>query len=461
MARPELDHGRILIIPLSDLTPARVNEQVYRPVDPDDPEVRALADSVARHGLREPIVVTLDDVILSGHRRHTACRLAGLERAPCRRENIRSTDPGFLPLLVEYNRQRVKGADERLREEVVAADPEESHRLLVEHRRQRSRVDVDTIEIVGEKRRARITKAKWPLWEAVRAVLNDRADYWPLSDRQIHYALLNNPPLIHASKPDSRYTNNERSYKALIDLLSRARLVGLIPWEAIHDPTRPVVAWTAHREPGAYIRGEVGDFLKGYYRDLMQSQPNHIEVIGEKNTIESVVRPVVMNYCIPLTIGRGYCSLPPRRDMAERFRKSGKNRLILLVLSDFDPEGEDIAHSFARSMRDDFGVWEVEPVKVALTGQQVRDMVLPPILKAKHTSSRYKGFVAEHGDDVFELESVPPDRLQAILHEAIDALIDVKAFNAEVEAEKRDAAYLDGVRRSVHAMLKDLGQSGG
>ena len=27
-----------------------------------------------------------------------------------------------------------------------------------------------------------------------------------------------------------------------------------------------------------------------------------------------------------------------------------------MVLSDFDPEGEDIAHSFARSMRDDFGI---------------------------------------------------------------------------------------------------------
>ena len=32
----------------------------------------------------------------SGHRRHTACRLAGLTVVPCRVENIRSTDPQFL-----------------------------------------------------------------------------------------------------------------------------------------------------------------------------------------------------------------------------------------------------------------------------------------------------------------------------------------------------------------------------
>ena len=45
-----------------------------------------------------------------------------------------------------------------------------------------------------------------------------------------------------------------------------------------------------------------------------------------------------------------------------------------LVLSDFDPEGEDIAHSFARSMRDDFGIDQIELVKVALTDRQVREM---------------------------------------------------------------------------------------
>jgi hypothetical protein len=424
-------------------------------VSRDDPEVIALAASIAEHGLREPIVITLDNVILSGHRRHVACQVAGLTTVPCRRDSIRSDHPQFLELLVTYNQQRVKSADERLREEVICADPEESHRRLLEHRRQRSRVNVGTIEIVGEKRRAKISTAKAPFLDAVRAVLADREDYWPLSDRQIHYALLNDPPLIHASKPDSRYTNDARSYKAVIDLLSRARLEGLTPWHAIHDPTRPVVSWNTHRETGAFIRTEVDDFLKGYYRDLMQSQPNHVEVIGEKNTIESVVRRVTADYCIPFTIGRGYCSLPPRRDMAQRFRQSGKDKLILLVLSDFDPEGEDIAHSFARSMRDDFGIRQVEPVKVALTRAQVDEMALPPQMKAKRSSSRYKGFVAEHGDDVFELEAVPPGDLQDILREAIDAIIDMAAFNAEVAAEKRDAAHLDEVRQRVHDTLKD------
>ncbi len=31
--------------------------------------------------------------------------------------------------------------------------------------------------------------------------------------------------------------------------------------------------------------------------------------------------------------------------MAQRFWQSGKEKLVVLILTDFDPEGEDIAHS--------------------------------------------------------------------------------------------------------------------
>src|SRR5207244_963863 len=118
-----------------------------------------------------------------------------------------------------------------------------------------------------------------------------------------------------------------------------------------------------------------------------------------KNTVESIIRPVAMEYRIPYTLGRGYSSLDPRYKMVRRYQRGGKGRLVLLVLSDFDHEGQDIAHSFARSLRDDFGVEKIDPIQVALTQAQVRDMALPPQLKAKQTSARYDKFVGRHGDD--------------------------------------------------------------
>jgi hypothetical protein len=166
--------------------------------------------------------------------------------------------------------------------------------------------------------------------------------------------------LKHASKPSSFYRNTKKDYNSLTELLARARLEGRIPWQAISDETRPFIIWDVHPTPERFLKREVNNFLKGYYRDLLQSQPNHIELVGEKLTIQGIIRPICMKYCMPYSIVRGYSSLDPRRKLVQRFRASGKEKLIPLVLSDFDPSGEEIAHSFVRSLRDDFGISEDE-----------------------------------------------------------------------------------------------------
>jgi hypothetical protein len=359
----------------------------------------------------------------------------------------------FMALLRECNRQRVKSFDEKLREEVLSANPEEAYLSLVEHRRSKVIPILNSMDLRERKRRAAISEAKQPFLAAVQRIIDERQEFWPLSDRQIHYALLNDPPLIHAGKPDSTYQNTKRSYKALVDLLTRARLEGSIPMKVIADATRPMVIWRVYADVGTFIRTELDGFLKGYWRDLLQSQPDHIEIIGEKNTIEPIIRPVAAQFCIPMTIGRGFCSLPPRFQIAKRFEKSGKARLVLLILSDFDPDGEEIAHSLARSLRDDFDIYHVKAVKVALTAAQVEEFDLPPVMQAKKSSTNYRRFADEHGDDVFELEAVPPQVLQNLLRDAIDAVIDKKAFNHEIDQEMADAATLEITRRRVQGVL--------
>lgn len=453
------EHNFIAERAVDDIRPSPENDRLYRPVDRDDPEIVALAESIAEHGVREPLVATLDDWIVSGHRRHAAARLAGMKTVPCRIEPIRRSDDidHFVRLLREYNRQRDKTADEKLREELVSANPDEAYEALLAHRRQQAQVATPSLEIVGQMKRSEITDAKLPMLGAILRVLDQRREFWPLSDRQIHYALLNDPPLRHARKPESTYANDKQSYKSLTELLTRARLAGYVPMEAIADETRPVVTWDVHRDCRGFIRRELDGFLKGYFRDLMQSQPNHVEILGEKNTLLSILRPVAMRYCIPLTVGRGYSSLPPRHALAERYRRGGREKLVLLIVSDFDPDGEEIAHSFARSMRDDFFVDNIHAIKVALTAEQVERYHLPPNMTAKEQSSNYKKFVARHGRQVFEVEALQPAQLQDELRRAIDAAIDVPAFNAELDREKQDAAYLSGVRTTVHKTLRGLG----
>ena len=75
-------------------------------------------------------------------------------------------------------------------------------------------------------------------------------------------------------------------------------------------------------------------------------------------------------------------------------------------------------------------------------------------MQAKQTSSNYKRFADKHGDDVWELEALPPETLQTLLRDAIDAVIDTEAFNHEIDQEKADAVQLDGVRQMMLQSLR-------
>jgi hypothetical protein len=449
---------RISIRPLSSIKPSPENDRLYGRPSPDDLAMIYLADNIREHGLREPIVITRDGFILSGHRRYCACRMLSMKEVRCRVESVWHSDPNFVALLVAYNEQRIKTREEQLREAVVKANPEVAYRDLLEHRQKRAEVTADRIEIVGRKHRARISEAKEPMLQAVIEILEAYRRLWPLTDRGIHYRLLNNPPLRHASKPESRYTNTRQCYQDLCDLLTRARLTGRIPFRAIHDPTRPVEAWNFHKSVSTFLAVEFDNFLDGYRRDLQQSQPNHIEIVGEKNTVHNIIEAVAEEYAIPLTTGRGYSSIPPREAIFKRFEKSGRGRLLMLFLTDHDPEGVDIPHSFARSMRDDFGIENIEPIKVALTYEQTRTMQMPTAFDAEtKESSRLRKFVELYGPDAYELEAIEPSVLQSLLRDAIDSVLDVDAFNHELDQEKKDAGYLAGVRETVLETLKSAG----
>ncbi|MGA2584920.1 MAG: ParB N-terminal domain-containing protein [Tepidisphaeraceae bacterium] len=368
-----------ITLPLSEVRPSSENDLLYQRINPDDPAFAELVASIAASGILEPLTITADNWIISGHRRHAAATAAGLAVIPCRRLPIRRADDpdGFLKLLAEHNLQRVKTRDERAREALVSVDKAEAYAHLKKYRQRETdhgQFRGAGVEIGERKGRAEISRAKGPMLAAVQKIIDECRDFWPLSDRQVHYRLLNDPPLIHASKLESAYANDLPSYRALTDLLTRARLVGSIPWNTIGDETRPYTSWNTWREPGVFIRQQADDFLKHYWRDLMQSQPHHVEIVAEKLTVKTIVERVAQDYTIPVTIGRGFCSIQPRYELAQRFKTSGRAHLVILLLSDFDPDGEGIAQSFARSMRDDFGIAEdrIRAVKVALTSEQVK-----------------------------------------------------------------------------------------
>jgi hypothetical protein len=448
---------KLTLMSISELRESKENKLLYDP--PSYSDIEALAESIKKRGLLHHPVITEDNVIISGHRRILAHLHLGRKSIRCRIEPItyhKNTEK-FLKLLREANRQRVKKINEVIHEEVVDSSSNKERLYNLElNRIKSSEIDVEEMEIVGEKRRFQI-KGNKPLLDAAIKIINELHDYWPLSVRQIHYKLLNDPPLKNKNDPTSVYRNDPASYHTLTNVLTRGRLFGLIPWEAIGDETRPFVSWSVYDNTSPFIENQFDGFMKGYHRNFLQSQPNWIEIMAEKLTLGSIIRPIAVKYHIPYTIGRGYSSINPRHDLAVRFGGSGKEKLVILILSDLDPDGDEIAQSFARSMRDDFDVDSIYPIKVALIWEQIKDLQLPesPDRKAKSGSTNFNKYVEKYkSNDVWELEALEPQQLQKMLDETVRGVLDIDLFNQEMQNEKSECVELDKYREQVFKAIQ-------
>src|SRR4051812_48416156 len=75
-------------VPLAAIRPAPENSLLYRPVHTGNPDVVELANSIAEHGLLQPIDLTADGVVISGHRRLAAHRRLGRSHIHARRHDL-------------------------------------------------------------------------------------------------------------------------------------------------------------------------------------------------------------------------------------------------------------------------------------------------------------------------------------------------------------------------------------
>jgi hypothetical protein len=453
---------------VSSLKPSPENCQLYKAVAPDDPEIVQLAKSIKRDGLHEPLIVTADNYVVSGHRRLCALKLINQQFAACRvrpEKRADMTTDEYVALLRDCNRQRNKSVAEQVREELVDIDPEAAVRNL-RVRRELSRngyqysEDVEVLDVEGQSRRWRISDQKAEHVQHISQVIyKDRRSFWPLSVRAVHYALLNYQ-FWRNTKQQLQYQNDRHSYQATSNLITRLRIAGSIPWEAIRDETRPCQEFRAFSDVRHFVRQECDRLFVGYWRDLLQTQPNYVECLVEKNTVHHMALRATEQYQIPTTSGRGFSSIDLWHEVYVRFRASRKHKLILIVLSDYDPEGELIPHVGGRILRDDFHLSNVEIIKAGVTRQQIERYELAPQNFAKESSSNFDWFTERNGGDntVYELEALEPSTMISDLESVIIGVLDMDLFNAELAVEESEATYLQAAQRKATEALKGLGE---
>lgn len=277
--------------------------------------------------------------------------------------------------------------------------------------------------------------------------------------------------------------NSQASYNRLGEIVSGARMAGMLSWEYIVDRTRNLKAPSHWDSPAEILLGA----SYSYARDKWAGQPSRVEVWVEKEALAGVVERAASALDCPHFSCRGYVSQSEMWRAAQRvgghLATPGVERVVVLHLGDHDPSGIDMTRDIrerlghfigvdrARALMDEMGAMGVgreaivgaakkgmedelgeymarlEVERIALNMDQVRRHDPPPN-PAKMTDARAAGYVSRYGGESWELDALPPDVLDDLIRSEIEERLEPDAFEEERRKEERERERLRKLARA-------------
>jgi hypothetical protein len=267
--------------------------------------------------------------------------------------------------------------------------------------------------------------------DQVQAVLDEYADYLPLTVRQIFYRLVG----------AYGYDKTELAYARLGEYLNRARRARLVDFDDIRDDG---VVISARRwfEDAADFWDDTAGRIRGYERDKQNGQPQRIELWCEAQGMMPQLARVAWPYSVPVYSCGGFASLSAVREIVDRAERRYEPTVFLHV-GDYDPSGESIftamTEDAAAFLADDrlLATAEFIPERVALTAEQVALHHLPTA-PPKTTDSR----TARWRGETCQLEALPPDVLAAIVADAIVKWLNPDIYRTHVRREDEERVQM-------------------
>jgi hypothetical protein len=245
--------------------------------------------------------------------------------------------------------------------------------------------------------------------------------------------------------------NQQRNYKSLGALLSKARLAGHVDWDAIEDRTRNLKGWSGgYNDVPDYIDG----IADGYFVDIWQGQENYLEVWVEKDALIGVVEKSCNAFRIPYFACRGYSSQSEQFGAGKRFYNeysSGK-ACHVFHLGDHDPSGIDMTRDNADRLAM-FSYENVEVHRIALNMDQIEELNPPPN-PAKETDSRSGEYKRRFGNKSWELDALDPNYIDRLIRRSVEPYIDGEKMQARRSLEREGQDELRLISNNYDA-IKD------
>lgn len=229
--------------------------------------------------------------------------------------------------------------------------------------------------------------------------------------------------------------NTERSYKNLGNVISKARMAGLISWDAIEDRNREHHDFWTEEDILTPIRN-----LPYYIRfDKWHRQPFYVEVWVEKEALGNVVQKACNPYLVPHMACKGYLSSSEAWRAGQRFIDHMDNGqdCVLIHLGDHDPSGIDMTRDNddrLSTFTDSMGEY-VDVRRIALNMNQV-SQYNPPPNPAKVKDSRAKDYIYKYGNLSWELDALEPSVIVDLIQTEIKSCIDEELWASTDQEQK-------------------------
>lgn len=250
-----------------------------------------------------------------------------------------------------------------------------------------------------------------------------------LTVRQIYYRLV--------SPPYQLFPNIRKCYKRFDGILTRARETGEVDWTRIEDRARQeLYDYPQTYSSASQFVDTMFSISSGWYRrNPWIEQDKHIEVWVEKDALSTLFVEAVKKYRVMVVPSRGNSSFTKIMEAINRFPED--KEVVILHATDHDPAGLMMTKDLVKRFGEYGG--NVEIKRIALTIEQVRQFGLAsnPTKKADTNTPAY---VAEYGDECWELDAVPYNELSKIVNGAVTEEINLEAwqtFDTKVGEERK------------------------
>lgn len=228
--------------------------------------------------------------------------------------------------------------------------------------------------------------------------------------------------------------NNQKEYKNLGSLVNDGRLAGRIDWDSIVDRTRELRGRAHWKDPSSIIEA----CAQAFAIDLWEDQPYRPEVWIEKDALVGVIEPVCRKLDVSYFSCRGYVSQSEMHEAANdriRPREEDGQRTVILHLGDHDPSGLDMTRDIGDRLAM-FECLDVEVLRIALTMKQVQEFNPPPN-PAKLTDARADDYIAEYGDESWELDALSPETITALIELHVSKLVQKDLMTKKLKVQEQ------------------------